>query len=224
MNIFDAWNSGEISQELASPAGALASNTPLQASLVQDVAAQELQTLGNELLNRPELQETVDKLSGFTAQAARQADYLKRKSDNLMSELSITQEAGKVQNLLNSVPESCVDINAIAGTLSGVIDSAMTAVESAISTLSSLVSDVINQVSGSIDALNGLIDSAQGLIDSIESQILSEEAILSDSLASLDLQSFALGLLSTYVENPCAKSLLQTQVDPALLTIIEDFS
>jgi len=113
----------------------------------------------------------------------------------------------------------------IFGAMSGMVNTALGAIGSALDLLDPLVQDVIDGVSGAVAALDaatgGIISDISGAIGDIGSRIASEVAELASSISTaLDLGN-TMGMISEYLNDPCAQAIIEQSGSPELVSALE---
>lgn len=113
----------------------------------------------------------------------------------------------------------------IFGAMTGALDSILTVIGDTLATLDGLVQDVIDGVAGAVAALDaalgGIVSEFSSAVGSISITIANELAELGQAIStSLNLGD-TMGIVQEFLNNPCARAIVEQSGSTELLTALE---
>lgn len=223
--LFDAFGAGSGFQSLtttkATATGSHAAQLKLRLAKYLPVDGQPIDPT---MPNSAKVQNCMDALDNYGQGAGVLNAHVQERLENLLDDMNVASTVKQIDSYLDDVPESCANINTIAGTMAGATDALLDASSDALDELDQGITDFDNgdmELAPFEDLLDRIADELNSSVTGILGMVSNEAKKINDMYAQFKqlAKSFSVAAL---IDDPCVRPFIVALAGPQLSQVLVD--
>lgn len=204
---------------MTSPAVGIGNNA-LSAVNQADNALQPLENLG--LVDVNILQSARQTLNMANSSVTGTVSHIAQTANDSLRLSSMASQVNKLDALVNVVPSSCFNSEALFASVNGACDELLNSIADTSAQITNKVSDYLNGLidTSALEAfLAGIGNSLQSFLDDLSAKLLAELELLNELKDKIQASSLAQSILALW-NNPCTQAVLDTTLPPDIKALL----